>query len=287
MTKRFIRLKEMQPDLDVEYTPSPDYRAKVDSSLGFGPFRTRTDSDGFIKTGNNFPNHSRSLFFLGASFVESLYAHEATRFVSALERLFYSEGSSIRCLNGGYSGATSLQLMNVVINKIAPLAESQDWVIFFVPQSDADSVLTEHSYWNANQRSTPVLPGKEPPRPFHIEGVEATRAILRLTGAAARELKINLAFATGPFKESEYLEDPVLQSIYSTERKFNRAREVRFALNEVTRETAQELGVALLDVSINQETKYFYDEVHLNESGQGEYARRLEREIRNNLATDW
>ena len=279
MGKRQIRLKEMEANLDTAYTPSPDYRAKVDSSLGLGPFRTRTDSDGFIKTGNDTTGYAKSIFILGASFVESLYAPENVRFVAGVEKLFLEAGKPIRCLNGGYSGSTSLQLLNVVVNKIAPLIDPQDWVVFFVPQSDADSLLTEHSYWNANERSTPVVPGKQPPKPFHLNGVEATRAILRTTAAAARELKINLAFATCPFRQSDYELDPILQNIYSNERKFNRAREVRTALIDVTRETAKELGVPLIDVKIDQDGEYFYDEVHLNEPGQLHFAQLLNLEL--------
>jgi len=286
MAKRQIRLKEMQADLDSYLTPSADYRSKVDASLGPGPFRTRTDSDGFIKTGNDVTGYSRSIFFLGASFVESLYIPENQRFVSAIEKQFFLAGDAIRCLNGGYSGSTSLQLLNVVVNKIAPLVEPQDWVIFFVPQSDADSLLTEHSYWNANERSTPVVPGRLPPKPFHLRGVEATRAILRTTAAAARELKINLAFATCPFKESDYESDPVLQNIYSTERKFNRAREVRLALSQVTRDCAKELETPLIDISVDQYGGYFYDEVHLNEAGQKLYASLFEEELRKFIKID-
>jgi hypothetical protein len=279
MTKRFIRLKEMEPDTEREHVPAEEYRATVGETLGAGPFRARTDSNGFLLTGNTVDPAASSIIFLGGSFVESLYAPEELRFVSIVERNLAAAALERRCLNGGYSGSNTLHLLNVLINKIYPLLDKDSWVIFFVSQSDADSVLLPANLWTGNTRSSTLIPAVEQEPEVALKGVAATLALLRTAVTAARELGINLAIATGPVKNADYESDELLQRLYRSRDQYEIARECRLAIRRAAREVAADMQCALIDISFEDEKKYFYDELHLNEAGQVHYATLLTAQI--------
>jgi len=279
MTKRYIRLKEMTPNTQFEHVPAPDYISKVGPSLGAGPFLARTSSDGFLETGNTEINDSCQIVFLGDSFVESLYVPEMSRFPSIVERQLFDLGFPYACRNGGYSGSTTLNLFNVLINKIVPLVGVEDWVVFFVPQSDADSIMAPASYWNESKRSSTIIPGFKPAKGLALDGLAITRAILKMAVLSAKELGINIALAASPFRCSDYENDRILQNLYPDVQQFKQARAVREGLITTAIEVALESQVPFIDVQMRSEIDCFYDELHLNEVGQKLYADLLAKQL--------
>lgn len=272
MTKRSIRLKEMTPGIDVWHTPRPEYRLLADGSLPEGPFRARTDANGFLRTGNDLSGDSAPLVFLGGSFVESMFVDEHLRFVAGVERCLFELGHNYHCLNGGYSGSTSLQLLSVVINKVFPIVGKGGRLVFFVPQSDIDSILLPSTYWNANQRSTPLLPGREPTAKVMPEGLEASDAVLRTVVDACRNLDMKLILAVSPFRLGDFQTDQVLRAKYRRDEvRYSRVLNVRLGLSEIARRVAGETLTPLVDISMSPTS--FYDELHLNEEGQRAYSK--------------
>lgn len=272
MVKRNIRLKEMQPGADNELAPSPEYRERADKSLGSGPFRTRTDTDGFLVTGNPVVEGAEPIVFLGDSFVESLYAAEDERFVAVLEREMRIAGKSVRCLNGGYSGATTLQLLNVLINKVFPIVGTGGRVVFFVPQSDANIIGLSSTYWNASKRNTTIVPGREPTAKTMPSGFEATCMILRLVVSACKYMGMQLVLAVSPYRVSDFHSDALIRKLYSSEDRYKRSQSLRKSLVEAVVDVANETGTPLLDIRMQGDSFYFYDELHLTDLGQKSFA---------------
>ena len=244
----------------------------------------RTSADGFLETGNEQNPDFPQLVFLGDSFVESLYAPETLRFTSIVERNLDDLGAAFACRNGGYSGSTTLNLLNVFINKVVPRVGAEDWVIFFVPQSDADSIMAPASYWSDSKRSSTIIPGFMPKKRLATEGIQTTESILRLTVMAARELGVNLVLASSPFASSEYNSDRVLQNTYRNEESFMRVRQVRHALHSTAQKVSTELKIPYINVEMPKEINSFYDQLHLNEQGQKLYADLLTIQLKSMLA---
>lgn len=192
----------MAPDTERVHTPTPAYRADSDASLGSGPFVCQSDSYGFIRTGNGDRASLPPLVFLGDSFVESLYVQAENRFVSRVERDLDSVGMRYQCLNGGYSGATSLQLLNVLLNKIYPLVGTGGTVILFAPQSDMHIFSAPTTYWHHAERFAPTIPPIEPLAKNMIRGFGATRAVLNIVASVAESLGVRLVLATSPYRSA-------------------------------------------------------------------------------------
>lgn len=135
-TKRFIRLKEIAPLVETYHTPTPAQVECSDESLIVQPYLCRTDKDGYMMNGNGIKSGLRSIVFMGDSFVESMYSEETDRFVSQTERLLEVGGERFQCLNAGYSGSSTLQIVNSLINKVYPTVGPNSYVVLQVPHSD-------------------------------------------------------------------------------------------------------------------------------------------------------
>lgn len=278
--KRSIRLKEMMPNVDRMSAPLPSYRTGSDDTLDAGPFKVRTDHNGFIQTGNGDRDILEPLTFLGDSFVESMYSTESTRFVSGVERGLDDAGHRYKCLNGGYSGASSLQLVNVLLNKIYPLVGNGRTVVFFGPQSDYHIYGAPATYWHPTERYAPILPPLEPEATDMVRGFEITKRMLKIAVEVSKQLNIRLIFATSPFRSAPLGDDSWLQGhlpgeVYTT------VQARRGLYTEKVREAARETGTPLLDgeAALRGQHHLFYDELHLNEKGQAEFTPWLTGEL--------
>ena len=158
-SKRTIRLKEWGVQVDTTKAPNEDYLRNSDSSLSPGPFALRTDSNGYIITGNQItrPGARRKLVTLGGSFVEGLFVAEHERFQSVSERLLDSSGSFLQVWNAGYSGSTALHVFNTLISKVLRAKPYIECVLLFTSMSDSASTRRRQSYWTPDARYAPVL----------------------------------------------------------------------------------------------------------------------------------
>ena len=233
-------------------------------------------------TGNETKAEWPGVVFLGDSFVESIYVAESDRFVSQLERSLHHCLINIRCLNGGYSGSTTLQLLNVLLNKIVPLIGKGGTVVFFVPVgSDLPIYFRPHSYWYPTDRYSPVLPPSIPASTNMPHGVSALSSLLRLVAATAEEFELNLIFVASPHREAERSQDPYLARML-TEPQDRSIKQRHRAIHAAISRVAAETGTPMLDAAsaFAAKPEAFYDEVHLNELGQKAFSEWLYEEIK-------
>lgn len=277
--KRAIRLKEQTPGIDVELVPPEPYLRRTDGSLDGWPFRLRTSGNGFILTGDprgDAPaERGRQLFVLGDSFVESSYAPESERWVAAAESLLRRAGSVVTAHNAGYSGATSLQLFNVLINKVMPLATWDDHAVFFVPQNDYDVLYNESAYWIGTDRHSPIVPangavGESVDKLDH----ERLYALLHLIVDAAERFDVPISIATSPFRRSEYADDRFWTKLGIDQSTVRRRIDMRTALMDAVRRFSDVRQVPFFDADrvVGGAPSMFYDELHLNRDGQRAFA---------------
>lgn len=262
--KRYIRLKELPPGADVIHTPVAAHIEVADETLIVGPYRCRVDSDGFMLSGNP-PVGGTPIVFLGDSFVESMFTNEQDRFVSHVERVL-----GITCLNAGYSGSTTLQLLNALINKVYPAVGPGATVVLFAPHSDRDNIYDPGRYWNNKLRGATVLPLGVPGHAAIPEGVASTAAILNIIVTACDQLNLKLVLATAPYRVADFGSDAPLRRRYRRDRaayELGRSRRVDFC--DTVRRVAEATATPLIDVEaeVAGESSCFYDELHLNPAG--------------------
>ena len=272
-SRRFIRLKETAPNQDVLRERPEGFLESTDGTVGPGPWRLRTDRHGFIMTGNTVREEADPIVFLGDSFVESTFTPESTRFVSQLERIYAAGGKEYRFLNGGYSGATTLHLFNVFLNKVVPLVGRTGKVVFFIPQSDLPIYFRPHSYWYPTERFATVLPPFEPEAADVPRGSAALTSILGLVVWAAREFDIQLVLVTSPHRHGSRREDKYLEARISEEQHqslLQRRADIRAAVEMFVLNS----GVSFIDAdaAFLDSPEIFYDELHMNDAGHGVFA---------------
>ncbi|MFJ4167921.1 SGNH/GDSL hydrolase family protein [Paenarthrobacter sp. NPDC089714] len=279
--RRFIRLKESTPNLDGMRARPEGYLEATDGTVGDGPWRVRTDEHGFIVTGNDVAAGAPPLVFIGDSFVEATFTPESIRFVSQVERHLQSDGLNFRCLNGGYSGATTLQLFNVFLNKVVPLVGRGGKVVFFLPQSDLPIYFRPHSYWYPTDRYAPLLPPVEPAATDLPRGSSALTAILGLAVWAAQEFGIDLILVSSPHRNATREEDAYLARRISADQHLSlaqRRQDIRTAVHKFVATS----GVTFIDADTEflDKPSAFYDELHLNDSGHDIFAAWLADQLR-------
>lgn len=277
MGKRYIRLKEMTPGTDRVYTPTEAQLETTDGSPAGEDYRCRVDGDGFILTGN--PDlDGAPLVFMGDSFVESMFAHEETRFVSQVERLI-----GLKCLNAGYSGSTTLQILNSFINKVYAAVGPNATIILCPPHSDRDNIYKPGRYWNNSDRGATILPVGRPGHEGIPEGVVAFQQMLSIFVAAARELGWQLILVTTPFRKADFSHDAPLRRLYRRDRalyELGLKRRIEFC--DAIRTMADKTGTPLIDLeeALKGRPEYFYDELHLTSLGHNVTAQILATHLR-------
>lgn len=278
MQKRHIRLKEYPPGHDQWATPSAEYLARTDGTLEPGPFRVRSDHDGFIMTGNNPPVTAKPVVFLGDSFVESIYAAEDERFVSSTERALRGAGLDVRFLNGGYSGSTTLQLLNVILNKVYPTVGPGGTVVVFCPHSDRDYLYKQGSYWSDTPRGATILPPGNPGHADIPRGMASAEMVLTLLVSTSQQLGLRLVLATGPYRTGDYETDPIFKVNYHGRRDwYDRGMMRRRHWSSLIEDVAMKTGTPFINGAgfIEGDSSCFFDELHLNTKGNHRFAASL------------
>jgi lysophospholipase L1-like esterase len=280
--RRHIRLKEWRPNLDTVARPPPDYLAATDGSLADADYRMRTDAAGFIlpPASAEAPD-APAIFFFGDSFVESTYVAESERFPAAVQARLLTMGRPARCLNAGYSGATTLHLLLALLAKVGPAPGAT--VCLVVPSNDALALVKEGGFWTCtDKRYAPVIPVPEvappPGRPLDLADLEMT---LRLFADACGQLRLRLLLATFPHRTGEYGADPWLRRRFKDATNYARILGWRRAVNDLVRKVAGERSVPLidLDAALSAESRWFYDDLHMNAAGSRQVAELLAEQL--------
>lgn len=265
--RRHIRLKEFSPLVQRSMSPTEDYLSQTNGTLPPGNYKLTANADGFLIDPKHAKRPGPKLFVLGDSFVECSFIHEGSRFCDVLnQKLGPAPGV---CFNAGYSGATSLNLYNVLINKIVD--KDPHSVLFVLPSNDPLSLLNGNGYWNLNDRRyAPVLPVRRgPPAVGEFEQNAGQLAPLLETMCGLSDaFGFNLHLATTPFVSTQYEELAWFRRRHKTRETYEGLMERRRVLNQVVRNTAQKCRKDLIDLeAILTDTEMFYDDVHVNEQG--------------------
>tara|TARA_R110000796_G_scaffold252457_1_gene386866 strand:- start:20 stop:496 length:477 start_codon:yes stop_codon:yes gene_type:complete len=149
---RVVRLKEWGCNLKTFKRPSGKQISLATSELEEKDYDLNTDVNGFITNSllSDRCLREKDIVLLGDSYVESLFVDEDRRMNAVIEKL----APNVNVLNGGYSGATSLHLVNIVVNKVIPLNPA--YVVIFVPTNDQRVQFIENGYWNKDFRLSPL-----------------------------------------------------------------------------------------------------------------------------------
>ncbi|WP_146233295.1 SGNH/GDSL hydrolase family protein [Arthrobacter psychrolactophilus] len=285
--KRYIRLKELPPSTERFHTPSEEQIECSDSSLVVEPYICRVDDQGFMKTGFEGGSHLQPIVIMGDSFVESMYSAEELRFVSQVERNLNEDSEKYRFLNAGYSGSTSLQLLNSLINKVYPTVGPGSTIVFFAPHSDRDNLYKDGSYWNGSQRGAALLPASGVGNPQLVHEIEAFSSVLTLLAAASKALQLNLILGTAPFRVADFASDAPLRRLYRRSREnYELGLQRRRAFCAEVRNFSRENNLPLIDgeIALAGDASYFYDELHLNSTGHEKFAEFVSPELAKHLS---
>jgi hypothetical protein len=266
--KRSIRLKEWGVLADFFKTPTEEYAAYT-NNLKRIEYRVRTDHDGFMTSGAHRPinPNEKQWFFFGGSFVESIFSEESYRFPALVEAEMNDRGLPVRCLNGGYSGATSLHLINSYINKAIP--RKPDRVFFFVPSNDSRSFKQPGGYWSNDKLLSPILPASEYHRDLHQEIENSLELALQIMKCITSQIGCDFIVLTTPHRHLNYGADEWLQRRFPNEAVFKELANSRSAANHLVRDWCGNNGVQLLDLERELTTfsEYTYDDQHLTSDG--------------------
>lgn len=277
-SRRHLRLKEWQPSLDVLQRPTADYLAACDGSLADAEFRLRTDANGYIVPSPlDDANFDETMVFFGDSFVESVYVSEERRFVAGVQSRLREAGVRTRCLNAGYSGATTLHLLMALLGKVG--RSNKTTIVLVVPSNDALALAKKGGYWcMGDRRYTPVVPvpdgAESGSQPLNLVD---NQAVLNLFVDACRRFRLELVLATFPHRTADFASDPWLMRRFGNATSYTKLLAGRDSINGVVRAVAKRLGLPFvdLDAMISTQTQLFYDDLHMNEAGSQRVAEIL------------
>lgn len=272
--KRNIRLKEWGVLVDEFKEATPAYVEGTDGSLETGQYQLRTDIRGFIKTG---AEAERQGFYkrvlLGDSFVESLFIPEKSRFAALAEEATPG-GQSIQIWNGGYSGANTLHIFNIIINKVLPLRHVIKQLIIFTTINDCYPATDDNGFWTTNSKATRFVGSglKEEPRNECDPDFEQYRALVQSIIELCNIWGISLVFVRVPYRRAEFSSDVFLPTVFRDELQYQAQTSLMDRLADVCEEQSRLLKISFWNgfeaFPAEDNKKYFYDFSHLNVDGQ-------------------
>jgi lysophospholipase L1-like esterase len=284
---RQIRIKDFGVDAVLKKVPDPAYLEVTNDSLSHDTFVLTTDANGFIIDPNFLDGADAPVFVFGDSVVESIFVQQGQRFCDHLTRRMASAGTPRQFLNGGYSGATSLILLNALINKVGYRKNAA--VLLVLPSNDTLAMGFERGLWDySSKRYSPILPvdGADCRQCPATQNLPQLEGVLRAFAAVARSFRLELMFATTPYMQRAFEDEPWFLARYSkTPGRYERLIDARRQSSEVMRRVAAETGVHLLDLEAEfNEPTHFYDDLHLNTVGSVAMAEMIYRQIGDRLA---
>ncbi|MBV9862395.1 MAG: tetratricopeptide repeat protein [Alphaproteobacteria bacterium] len=265
---RYIRLKEHGLNIDIQWEPSDEYLQVTDGSIAKRKYRIRTDADGFIRTGDNRPT-GRSILFLGDSLIENTFVEEDRRICAVLETLLRQDGRDLRILNGGKSGATTLDLINLLLNKGVPLKPAA--ILLLSGAIDVAACERKGTYWNGSEHHSAVRHfnervAAEPEDAEQLLDLQNRFRLLQILADVAGRFGIPLWICTMA-RRSKY--DEWAAARYGSFELFRANADRIEAVNEVTRKFAEHERQHLIDLErlLDGRDEGLYDLLHPNEAG--------------------
>lgn len=265
--KRTIRLREHLHNDKRIFIPDDDLLTKCPSLIREENI-LRSDENGFVISGNNITETKKTTIILGDSFVTGDYISEQKRFCSLVESKDFSNQTNLfgTILNGGYSGNTTLNIINRLMNVILPM--KVDTILFILPSNDTQIYRLESLYWNKSTYYSNILP--DDPNisfgGFELLDVRALNNLLRLMIEISKIYNFNLIFSTTPFSK-DWDNNLFAKDRYKSKIWFLESVSTMNRLNDAVRLTANSYNIPLIDLETQLSNEDFYDIVHLNENG--------------------
>jgi hypothetical protein len=264
---RWIKLKEFDLNADVYVGPTDEYLTRCDGSLAKEEFRFRTDSAGFIRSGEPAFDTDR-IIVLGDSSAASLFVSESQRLGAVIERTLREAGRRADVLVGATSDCTTLHAVNIFLNKCLPLKPTQ--IIYMSCGSDGEALCSEAGYW-LNEPAKALGPiaqaGAGTDEFVHdMPDLAARWAMLRVMLAAAEVHGTELVLVTVPHPRKI---DAHLVKYYNNDFRYHeRLVRMKHAINNCSPSFAREPRLACIDAELlSDHGEQFYDIVHLNQHG--------------------
>ncbi|MBU4609710.1 SGNH/GDSL hydrolase family protein [Achromobacter sp. GG226] len=278
---RIIKLKEWGVNVDEQRVPTPEYLAHTDGSIGAGPYRLRTDSDGFIHDGRDKPNENTpSIIFLGSSITECMFLPEGHRLSDCVQAELNAMGTPFSVRNGGVSGTTLLHAFLSLLAKVVPLKPAA--VIIMTGILDIECAEDKRGFWTDQLFASPLRTTPETPPTSRvtvpIDFSDRTR-LLRAIDQVGLQFGITIIHTTFAHRGIDQFSSRNLSYFQESARK-------RSLVNENTRQHCYETDAKLIDLEaeFSNQCEIFYDDFHLNELGAQTMGRAIAKEIKKILA---
>ncbi|PNP97629.1 SGNH/GDSL hydrolase family protein [Moraxella sp. RCAD0137] len=245
--KRAIKLREHGILASQIVNPSEKYAESKRHLSHRYAYQIQTDELGFIYSGRDF-KPVNSVCFIGDSFVENKFVDCESRWHSVLEKLFLENGNKIRVLNAGYSGATSLNILNTIINKV--VNSNVRTLIYVLSSNDYGALRYHEGYWNKTKNHSNLLLSEYVEEERGKPNKDMFRAMLKSIYDLSRNFGMELYFSTYP----NLCDNKALME-----------------LNDWLREFCDENDYPLVDMDllmqpyVEQGQELFHDKLHMNE----------------------
>jgi lysophospholipase L1-like esterase len=141
-TDYLIRLQIHHANRDMQYD-----RSLIDPENPSA--RLRTNERSYILPANQFESPDATVAFLGASTTQNSFVREDLRFHGLVSRLLEERGLRVNTLNAAYSGTTTQDAINVLLNHV--VFDKPDIVVMMEAHADLGRLHRDGEY--ANRRA--------------------------------------------------------------------------------------------------------------------------------------
>ncbi|WP_196373652.1 SGNH/GDSL hydrolase family protein [Pseudomonas fluorescens] len=205
---------------------------------------------------------------MGDSFVENLYIDEDKRIASQLERALLSNGYNYQVLNSGVSGATNLNITNLLLNKV--VYQVPEAIVLVTSSNDLSALRFEGGYSNRSKFHGNIVPedsGENWTKKSVFDNIDQIVDNLRIINFICKVHGIEFFICTYP--EIQNNEDLNL-------------------INSKIRDFAADEVVKLIDLDklIMKNDIYYYDKLHVSHVGASVAAKNIFEHIRGGLSTE-
>lgn len=262
MRKRFIRLKELRSNLNKVYTPADDYLSIRKKLQKNEIYTVRTDTEGNQASVWGY-NSEKKIYLLGGSSIESIYTKSSMRPHCILEKNILEKLFDCCVYNLGVSGAQTLNIVNLIVNKIGNKKGSI--VVVSIPSNDVSVLNLKDNYYSDHWRYASIVPAINK-APAHVQVIDHEpfkkniKMIIELCSILQLQLYITSIIYTGENKRYE-------------------------ALNKIASEICLSRNIPFINFEpvFKKESDYFYDKLHFLPSGSCYYAECIFNVIKHEL----
>jgi lysophospholipase L1-like esterase len=152
--RRYAKLKEYRPGTRL-LLPFPRDHLPYTDNVFTKQYRFTIDNNGFIAPSRKYDRPDKVIVFLGGSTTECMFVDEDHRLPYVAGQILEQEtGARINSYNGGMSGNNSLNVIDLLVNKVIPL--KPDVVVFMENINDLSTLLYEGTYWSNQKTRSPL-----------------------------------------------------------------------------------------------------------------------------------